>query len=226
VVARQERAIRTREKIVVAAAAVFDEVGYEAATISQILKKAEVTKGALYFHFASKEELAQEVLAKQVSAVPAVQEQDLTLQSAIDEALLLAYLLSTGDPLVRGSVRLTVEQGALDGLDRQVPMQGWVERSEGVFARAKADGELLPDTDVASIARVFVGCFTGVQVLSHILTQHQDMVERVSDLYRHLMSSIAVPGVLVRLDFSPAREEHVWNAARAQARAGEEVALG
>ncbi|MEU6803178.1 ScbR family autoregulator-binding transcription factor [Streptomyces neyagawaensis] len=224
--ARQERAIRTREKIVVAAAAVFDEVGYEAATISQILKKAEVTKGALYFHFASKEELAQEVLAKQVSAVPAVQEQDLTLQSAIDEALLLAYLLSTGDPLVRGSVRLTVEQGALDGLDRQVPMQGWVDRSEGVFARAKADGELLPDTDVASIARVFVGCFTGVQVLSHILTQHQDMVQRVSDLYRHLMASIAVPGVLVRLDFSPARAEHVWNAARAQARAGEEVALG
>jgi AcrR family transcriptional regulator len=226
VVARQERAIRTREKIVVAAAAVFDEVGYEAATISQILKKAEVTKGALYFHFASKEELAQEVLAKQVSAVPAVQAQDLTLQAAIDEALMLACLLSTGDPLVRGSVRLTVEQGALDGLDRQVPMRGWVERSEGVFARAKADGELLPDTDVASIARVFVGCFTGVQVLSHILTQHQDMVERVSDLYRHLMASIAVPGVLVRLDFSPARAEHVWNTARAQARAGEEVALG
>ncbi|WP_159768039.1 ScbR family autoregulator-binding transcription factor [Streptomyces sp. HM190] len=224
--ARQERAIRTREKIVVAAAAVFDEVGYEAATISQILKKAEVTKGALYFHFASKEELAQEVLAQQVSAVPAVRQQDLTLQSAIDEALLLAYLLGAGDPLVRGSVRLTVEQGALDGLHREVPMRGWVERSEAVFARAKADGELLPDTDVAAVARMFVGCFTGVQVLSHILTRHQDMVERVCDLYRHLMSSIAVPGVLVRLDFSPARAEHVWNTARAQARAGEEVALG
>ncbi|MDG5808184.1 ScbR family autoregulator-binding transcription factor [Streptomyces ossamyceticus] len=224
--ARQERAIRTREKILVAAAEVFDEVGYEAATISQILQKAEVTKGALYFHFTSKEELAQEVLAKQVSAVPAVQEQDLVLQSVIDQALLLAYLLSMGDPLVRGSVRLTVEQGAPDGLNRQVPMRGWVDRSEEMFARAKADGELLPDTDVASVARVFVGSFTGVQVLSHILTRHQDMVDRVSDLYRHLVSSIAVPGVLVRLDFSPARAEHVWNAARAQARAGDEVALG
>lgn len=225
-VARQERAIRTREKIVVAAAAVFDEVGYEAATISQILKKAGVTKGALYFHFASKEELAQEVLATQVNAVPTVKEQELTLQSAIDEALLLAYLLGEGDPLVRGSVRLTVEQGALDGLDRQVPMRAWVKRSEEMFAKAKADGELLPDTDVPSIARVFVGCFTGVQVLSHILTQHRDMVQRVSDLYRHLMSSIAVPGVLVRLDFTPARAQHVWEAARAQDRAGEEVALG
>lgn len=224
--ARQERAIRTREKILVAAAEVFDEVGYEAATISQILQKAEVTKGALYFHFASKEELAQEVLAKQVSVVPTVKEQDLVLQSAIDQALLLAHLLSIGDPLVRGSIRLTVEQGAPDGLNRQVPMRGWVDRSEEMFARAKADGELLPDTDVASVARVFVGCFTGVQVLSHILTRHQDMVDRVSDLYRHLMSSIAVPGVLVRLDFSPARAEQVWNAARAQARAGEEVALG
>lgn len=57
--ARQERAIRTRRALLVAAAEVFDEVGYEAATISDVLKKSGMTKGALYFHFTSKEELAQ-----------------------------------------------------------------------------------------------------------------------------------------------------------------------
>ncbi|MEV6183872.1 helix-turn-helix domain-containing protein, partial [Streptomyces sp. NPDC052015] len=60
--ARQERAIRTRQTILVAAAEVFDEVGYEAATISDVLKRSGVTKGALYFHFTSKQELAQAVL--------------------------------------------------------------------------------------------------------------------------------------------------------------------
>lgn len=63
--ARQERAVRTRRAILEAAAAVFDERGYEAATIADILARAGVTKGALYFHFCSKQELAQGVLDEQ-----------------------------------------------------------------------------------------------------------------------------------------------------------------
>ncbi|MGQ4419832.1 TetR family transcriptional regulator, partial [Streptomyces sp. SAS_269] len=68
--ALQERAIRTRRNILVAAADVFADVGYEAATISEILQRANVTKGALYFHFASKEQLAQAVLTDQLKSVP------------------------------------------------------------------------------------------------------------------------------------------------------------
>ncbi|WP_347879795.1 helix-turn-helix domain-containing protein [Streptomyces sp. Tu 2975] len=84
VMARQERAVRTRRAILVAAAEVFDEVGYEAATISEILKRSGLTKGALYFHFASKEELAQGVLAEQVHALPDLPEGELMLQTAVD----------------------------------------------------------------------------------------------------------------------------------------------
>ncbi len=61
----QERAIRTRQNIMLAAATVFNERGYKAATIADILTTAGVTKGALYFHFPSKDDLAQEVLATQ-----------------------------------------------------------------------------------------------------------------------------------------------------------------
>ncbi len=52
--ARQERAVRTRHAVVQAAAQVFAERGYAAATIAEILDRAGVTKGALYFHFDSK----------------------------------------------------------------------------------------------------------------------------------------------------------------------------
>lgn len=206
--ARQERAVRTRRAILVAAAEVFDEVGYEAATISEILKRSGLTKGALYFHFASKEELAQGVLAEQVHALPDLPQGELMLQTAVDRALLLAYLLrrDTGDAIVRGSVRLTVEQGALrDGLDRRVPMQAWMEQTQDLFEQAQAAGEILPHVDLVGAAKTFVGAFTGVQVLSNIMTGRQDMTERVADLYRFLMTAIAVPGVLVRLDFSPGR---------------------
>lgn len=214
--ARQERAIRTRQAILVAAAEVFDEVGYEAATISDVLQRSGVTKGALYFHFASKEELAQAVLAAQVTSLPRVPEQDLKLQESLDEALLLAHLLmrGTGDPIVQGSVRLTVDQGSpKDHLNRRVPMQAWTEHTQAVFEEARRRGEILPHADVSALARLFVGGFTGVQVLSRIMTEREDLAERVADLYRHLMPSVAVPAVLVRLDFSPERGLKVYEAA-------------
>ncbi|MFF6995740.1 ScbR family autoregulator-binding transcription factor [Streptomyces sp. NPDC008313] len=214
--ARQERAIRTRQAILVAAAEVFDEVGYEAATISDVLKRSGVTKGALYFHFTSKEELAQAVLDAQVASLPAVPAQELKLQESLDEALLLAHLLQrdTGDPIVQGSVRLTVDQGSpKDHLNRRVPMRGWTEHTQAVFEEARRRGEILPHADVTALAKLFVGGFTGVQVLSRIMTDRQDLVERVADLYRYLMPSVAVPGVLVRLDFSPGRGAGVYEAA-------------
>ncbi|MGR8006932.1 ScbR family autoregulator-binding transcription factor [Streptomyces hypolithicus] len=225
--ARQERAIRTRRVILVAAAEVFDEVGYAAASISEILKRSGLTKGALYFHFASKEELAQGVLEGQVSALPAVPAQKLKLQESVDEALLLAYLLrrDTGDPIVQGSVRLTVEQGsARDGLDRRVPMRAWLDHTLSLFEEARARGEILPHVDLAAAAQLFVGGFTGVQVLSNIMTEREDLPERVADLYRHLLPSIAVPAVLVRMDFSPERGASVHEAAVLEQGRGVEMA--
>nr|5XAZ_A Chain A, Gamma-butyrolactone receptor protein [Streptomyces fradiae]5XAZ_B Chain B, Gamma-butyrolactone receptor protein [Streptomyces fradiae]5XAZ_C Chain C, Gamma-butyrolactone receptor protein [Streptomyces fradiae]5XAZ_D Chain D, Gamma-butyrolactone receptor protein [Streptomyces fradiae]5XAZ_E Chain E, Gamma-butyrolactone receptor protein [Streptomyces fradiae]5XAZ_F Chain F, Gamma-butyrolactone receptor protein [Streptomyces fradiae]5XAZ_G Chain G, Gamma-butyrolactone receptor protei len=212
--ARQERAAQTRRTIVAAAAAVFDELGYEATTIAEILKRSGVTKGALYFHFTSKEQLAQEVLTSQLRAVPPVEEQRLVLQQIIDETLLLAQLLSKGDPLVRGSVRLTVEPGApADGLDRRAPMQEWIGHGRDLLRRAEAGGELLPRLDVDAVARMLVGGFTGAQILSNILTGHADLLERVTDMHRHLMTSVAVPAVLVRLDFSAERSITVYDEA-------------
>ncbi|WP_333776022.1 ScbR family autoregulator-binding transcription factor [Streptomyces sp. IBSBF 3136] len=212
--ALQERAIRTRRNILIAAADVFADVGYEAATISEILQRAHVTKGALYFHFASKEQLAQAVLTDQLKSVPELPPRELVLQEGLDSGFLLAHLLGSGDALVRGSIRLTVDQGSPhDGLDRRVPMASWVEHNAALLERAKANGEVLPQVDVATAAKAFVAAFTGAQVLSKIMDDHADLTERVVDLYRHLMTSIAVPAVLVRLDMSVDRGRRVYEEA-------------
>src|ERR1700760_667721 len=62
-VVKQERAERTRETIIRAAASIFERDGFAAAPLSGITRRATVTKGALYFHFSSKRELAQAVIA-------------------------------------------------------------------------------------------------------------------------------------------------------------------
>ncbi len=75
--------------------------------------------------------------------------------------------------------------------------------------------------DVAAAARMFVGAFTGVQILSKLMTGRADLVERVADLQRHLMAGVAVPAVLVQLDFSPGRGAQVYEEARQAGRESE-----
>ena len=62
---RQDRAKATREAIINGAAAVFEEHGYGSASLTQVSEAAGVTKGALYFHFKSKDDLARAVIEEQ-----------------------------------------------------------------------------------------------------------------------------------------------------------------
>ncbi|MFD6497510.1 TetR family transcriptional regulator [Streptomyces sp. NPDC060188] len=58
---RQERAVRTREALIEAAAQLFDRDGYEVTSLAAVTAKAQVSAGALYFHFATKADLADAV---------------------------------------------------------------------------------------------------------------------------------------------------------------------
>ncbi|NJP51175.1 TetR/AcrR family transcriptional regulator [Streptomyces sp. SBST2-5] len=199
--ARQERAIRTRRTILEAAAAVFDERGYTSATIGEILERAGVTKGALYFHFGSKEELALGIFEEQLAV--SLPPQPSKLQELVDSGLVLALRLRT-EPLVRASVGLALDQGAL-GLDRTPAFGMWIDQTERLLNEAKAGGELLPHVDPAETAELLVASFSGVQLLSQLRCQREDLERRVVILFHHLLPGIAVPAVLARLDIAENR---------------------
>jgi TetR/AcrR family transcriptional regulator, transcriptional repressor for nem operon len=59
---KQPRALATQEKIVTAAAGLFALKGYHDTKLDEILAAAEVTRGAFFHHFQSKEELAFAVI--------------------------------------------------------------------------------------------------------------------------------------------------------------------
>src|ERR1700761_2359371 len=54
---RAESAEQTRGRVITEARRLFRERGYAATSLEQIAEAAEVTKGAIYGHFASKEDL-------------------------------------------------------------------------------------------------------------------------------------------------------------------------
>ncbi|MFJ3203709.1 ScbR family autoregulator-binding transcription factor [Streptomyces sp. NPDC086989] len=209
--AEQVRAIRTRQAILTAAAKIFEEHGYQAATISQILSEAGVTKGALYFHFQSKDDLAQGVLAEQDQRIM-VPERASKVQEIVDMVMLHAYRLQT-DPMVRAGVRLTMDQLA-QGLDRSGPFLRWAEVTTLTLRRAQEQGELLPHVVPVETADVVVGTFAGVQSMSQAICDYRDLAARASALMRHLLPSIAVPSVLASLDLTEARGAAVYAEAR------------
>ncbi|MBK3582075.1 TetR/AcrR family transcriptional regulator, partial [Streptomyces sp. MBT65] len=181
---KQDRAIRTRHTILMAAATVFEERGYQAATISEILTTANVTKGALYFHFKSKEQLAQGVLAGQ--------DQNLTVpphpcktQELIDTTMLHAHRLQT-DPLVRAGVRLTLDQRA-DGLDRTAPFHHWTTIVTNLLTQAQQQGELLPHVNPQETAHILVGAFAGIQAMSQATTNYQNLPTTITTLLQHTL---------------------------------------
>ncbi|MFG2201925.1 TetR family transcriptional regulator [Kitasatospora sp. NPDC048715] len=105
----QERSERTRGRLVEAGAVLFDRRGYAGATLGEIAAAAGVTKGALYFHFASKEELARAVSGQAErslrSACAELRAASSPLQGLIDAGYWLVDALGV-DPVIRAAFRL------------------------------------------------------------------------------------------------------------------------
>ncbi|MFD4632519.1 ScbR family autoregulator-binding transcription factor [Streptomyces sp. NPDC058284] len=198
--AQQERAVRTRRAVLEAAAVVFAEHGYAAATVSDILKVAGVTKGALYFHFDSKEALARGVLQAQTAY--AVPPQDLKVQEWVDTGLLLAHRLPQ-DPVVQAGAVLSSDPRGREHYGSAWP--AWVDLSAQMLIEAKERGEILSHVVPRQTAELVVGAFHGIQLFSQLEHGLADVERRIAALYDHVMPSITVPAVLTRLDLAPDR---------------------
>ncbi|MFD6423356.1 ScbR family autoregulator-binding transcription factor [Streptomyces sp. NPDC060198] len=214
--AKQDRSVRTRRRVLEAAAEVFDREGYRATTVNEIAAAAGMTKGAVYFHFSGKEELAQIILDEQQrGAEEALLPQAVKLQEIVDSGLVLAERLCT-DGLVRASVRLSLDQQAGE-LDRSSPFRTWTEANLVILQEAGRRGELLAHIDLVDTAELFVGAFAGLQHMSQVLAGYADLPRRISVLLRSVMPSIAVPPVLGRLDLCAGRGAYLIAEAEARA---------
>ncbi|MFF6779876.1 ScbR family autoregulator-binding transcription factor [Streptomyces sp. NPDC012510] len=208
--AQQERAVRTRQAVLEAAAAVFAEHGYTAATVADILKIAGVTKGALYFHFDSKEALARGVLEVQTNQ--RVPEQDIKLQEMVDVAMSVAHRLRL-DPVLRAGARLSADPAGRRHYGSAWPL--WVGMLTDILTQAHQRGETLPHLVPREVAELVVGAFNGVQLYAQLETSLDDIENRVSVLLQHLLPSIASPAVLMRLDVAADRGERLIREATA-----------
>jgi AcrR family transcriptional regulator len=190
----QQRAVLTRARVLTAAAEVFARTGFLAASMNDIVDQAGVTKGAVYFHFASKEALAVAVVEEQFRQWPRVV--SLIDEHAPDElTAIVALTYEVGarfrdDVLVTAGVRLSFERGLVN-VDMPTPFVGWVAQLQSMFSRARRNGLLRAGVMPAPTSRALVGSFFGVQHVSEILASRQDLETRLDEFWRIFLVGIA-----------------------------------
>jgi AcrR family transcriptional regulator len=159
----QSRAARTRELLILAAAAEIDRNGYRGATIAGICKAAGVSMGALTFHFANKAELAQAV-----GELGARTTRGLTAGLRVERP---PVLWAVG-AVTRGIARLLEDDVVVRSaarLARERPEAGerwsssWSPVVCGLLERADEAGELRPGTVPQTVTDLVEYLLTGVE---------------------------------------------------------------
>lgn len=189
----QQRAVRTRESVLLSAAEVFYRKGYAAATLSEIAARAEVTTGALYFHYPSKSALADAVLYEHHAAWAEVAAESqrwrlsaLAKIGALIDRIADSYAHSM---IARAGVRLGNEHEAIDAKLPE-PSVGWIEMMTNLVRVGQQDGSISRDVDAPAAAWVIVASLFGVQEVSERLNARADLIERVTEWWAMLVPSL------------------------------------
>ncbi|MEU9086284.1 ScbR family autoregulator-binding transcription factor [Streptomyces sp. NPDC048357] len=170
---KQERAARTRETLIRAAAEVFAEQGFVTASIAAISRRAGVSAGGLHFHFENKTVLAQAVEDRAARALRQVTTERWgaaassgtvdgnALQVLVDSSHALMALLAA-DVVVRAAFLLCSDASRRSAMDLRRQWRLWVEALTRAAARQGALAEGLSPQDAAGVV---VAATVGLEAL-------------------------------------------------------------
>lgn len=182
---KQERALRTRSLIINAAAEVFAERGFALVTLQDVADRAQMTKGAAYFHFGSKEALAIEIvecyLARWQPILDQARALGLSPLDTLVEVLDRTAEAFRTEVMVQAAARLQIERSLIHA-DLPKPYVAWQAILAELMTQAQAAGQLRADTDPEAAARVLVSSFFGMQHVSDVLTSRADQAQRYTEM--------------------------------------------
>ncbi|MFG2484178.1 ScbR family autoregulator-binding transcription factor [Streptomyces virginiae] len=186
--AQQERSTRTRAAILRAGAEVFAELGFAGASVNKIARRANLTLGALYFHFESKGELAREIVRSQPELV--VGPTAAGLQGAVDITLAWATQLRE-DPLLLAGARLVMDQEYFVRDEEGNSYRQWAEVLQPFLREAGENGELRPNVELRQLAQLVVNACTGAQMNAQLDSGRRDLPDRIRQMWVLLLPLIA-----------------------------------
>jgi AcrR family transcriptional regulator len=208
---------RTRQRIVRCAADILAERGVHATNLADVVKAASVTKGALYFHFASKDELLLGIEFEYHADSRRMLAELETDPDPLRRLVRLGFALSRRQltyPLAMAHNRLLLEQIApslqallpFPPVDWKVVIGAWLDQ-------ARAQSMLAPGLDLPALAELLDDCLIGVITGGQVETRTVALLERMAVLWR----SFVLPGLVADPDHLAALNRLVDEQARAGA---------
>jgi len=156
----------TRQRLIAAASREFAHRSYSMVSLDDILAEAQLTKGAMYFHFQSKQALALAIIddlneMSQAAVTESLARRMSGLETLIDLIFLLA-VQDTQDEVARAGVRLLE---TLDNTTIAPPTmwRSWIEVVTTLIQKAISEGDVADDDDPEDIAKMLVALWAGVR---------------------------------------------------------------
>jgi AcrR family transcriptional regulator len=198
--ASERRADTTRHRLIAAASRQFAHRPYSMVSLDDILAAAELTKGAMYFHFSSKQALAVAIIddlteMTRAAAVELLERKMSGLETLIDLVFLRA-VQETQHDVARAGARL------LETLDNptSTSVALWQSRLEFVttlIQRAVTEGDVIDRNDPEDIAKMLVALWVGVRRTSD-LDQPEGYLDNLQKAWTLALPSFTNPD---RIDY-------------------------
>ena len=198
--ASERRADTTRHRLIAAASRQFAHRPYSMVSLDDILAAAELTTGAMYFHFASKQALALAIIddlteMTRAAAADLLERKMSGLETLIDLVFLLA-VQDTQHDVARAGARL------LETLDNPtpLPLALWQSRMEFVTTlvqRAVTEGDVIDLHEPEDIAKMLVALWEGVRRISD-LDKPEHYLDNLQKAWTLALPSFANPD---RIDY-------------------------
>jgi AcrR family transcriptional regulator len=188
-----KRADTTRLQILRAASRQFARKSYNLVSLDDILSDADVTKGAMYFHFRSKHALASAIIDYRADKARAAVAQLLArklsgLETMIDVSFQIA-VDDIGDESARAGLNLLESIGRTDGLRTSV-LARWVRVFADFSRKAVEEGDV--DGDPAAIAKLVVSMYLGLRQTSN-LEEPEAFLRDLENAWGLVLSGFAKP---------------------------------
>ncbi|WP_283136242.1 TetR/AcrR family transcriptional regulator [Rhizohabitans arisaemae] len=164
---RERKKQRTRQDMIEAAIALFEERGFEEVTVAQIAEAADVSTRTFFLHFAAKDDVLFESADVRIDlGLQAIAERDpderfpAVLRRAMDE-----MISNVGDDLVSGAAALRVRLAATSPtLRARLAQQYATIQSEMADALHKAFPDELHPVGAATLMGALVGAVSAASV--------------------------------------------------------------
>lgn len=191
--ARQARSEVTRRKIIDAAVELFNEIGYPATGLGDIIERAELTKGAFYYHFDAKEALAEAIIeeagARMLATFRTITGSSSPALENLVHGLFVVTDFTVSDKLASIGMQLLRTFSGLNDAAGRV-YEGWLDDLAEQVGQAGAEGDLRSDLDAKTTAEVILGSMLGAEALSRAIATSSDLRQRVARTWELLLPAI------------------------------------